>query len=90
MTTGFVRIFNLFEHRIEREARLLAGGDFAEFLDVGSGDERAPAADQHDGAYFGVLFRRLDPCENAFRNSGAQRVHRRIIDGDDADFARGA
>ncbi len=37
------------EHRIQADAAiLLSGSDFAELLDVGSGDERATTADEHD------------------------------------------
>src|SRR5947207_2717797 len=63
----------------------LAGGDLAELANIGAGDEGAAAADQHQRLY-GVVGLRLFHCgQDALRNTGAQRVHRRVVDGDDAD-----
>ena len=55
--------------------------------DVGAGDEGAPLADQHDRLGPGVGHGRLHPQRDAFQNASRQRVHRRRIEGDDADVA---
>ena len=67
-------------------ARLLAGGDLLKFPDVGASDERGPCADYDDRLDSRVMRRRLDGMENAFWNSGTERVHGRIVDGDNRDI----
>jgi len=62
-----------------------ARGRLAELADVGAGDEGAPAADQHDSVDVGILAEGLDPFLDAVAHGGGQCVHRRVVDGEDAD-----
>ena len=62
-----------------------AGGDLAEFLDVGAGDEGLAAADDHAALTVVVSVELLERGSDAFRHSRAQRVHWRIVDGDDGN-----
>jgi hypothetical protein len=57
----------------------------AELADVGAGDEGAAAADQHDGVDVGIGAEGLDALLDAVAHRRGQRVHRRIVDGEDAD-----
>ncbi len=56
-----------------------------QLLDVRARDERSSAADDDDGASRRILLRGIQSRHQAFGNSRAQRVHGRIIDGDDGD-----
>ena len=56
-----------------------------QLLDVGTGDERSSSADDDDGASRGILLRGIQSRHQTFGNAGAQRVHGRIVDGDDGD-----
>jgi hypothetical protein len=67
-------------------ALLLAGGDLLELLDVGAGDERLARADQDEPLHRPVAPRGLEGGVDPFRDAGADRVHRRVVDGDDADL----
>ena len=81
-------IFDRQECRIEADlAALFARRDFAELLDVGTGDERLAAADEHDRFHRGIGTRRLHVGQNAFRDARAECVDRRIIHGDDRHVA---
>ena len=57
----------------------------AELADVGAGDEGPAAADQDDGVDAGILAERLDALLDAGADGRGQRVHRRIVDGEDSD-----
>src|SRR5260370_33507339 len=74
-----------------RQARTLlpvaARSDLAEFLYVRAGDETSPAADAHDRLNCGIFLEFLDACNDSFRDSRAQGIHRRIVDCDDSDIA---
>ena len=81
-------IFNRLDHFQKVEVSFaLARSDLAEFLDVSAGDERPAAADQNPAFDRIVVSDLLDGRRNAFRHAGAERVDRRVVDGDDADFA---
>ncbi len=84
---GLFRIFDLRHHRRQRHTPVTGGGHFSEFANIGAGDEGSSAADHHDRLDLRVLVRCFDPGHDAVRHSGAQRVHRRIIDRDDANLA---
>ena len=56
-----------------------------EHLDVGAGDERRAGAHQHDGVGRRVGVRALDRLVDRFPHRGAQRVDRRVVDGQDRD-----
>src|SRR5712692_703244 len=74
--------------------RALEGGfsisDGLEKSDVRSGDKGAARADEHDRACGGILRAAFHGCLDGFGHSGAERVHRRIVDSNDghliADF----
>jgi hypothetical protein len=68
--------------------RLAPDGGF-ELADVGAGDEGAAAADQHDGVDVGVLAEGFDAVLDAVADGGRQRIHRRIVDREDADTPLG-
>ncbi len=68
-------------------APIAAGCDLAEFLDVRAGDEGTASTDQHDGLHGIVFFKLFQACDNSFRNARAQRVHRRIVHRENANFA---
>ena len=66
------------QHRLDRR--------FAEFGDVGPGEEGAPGADQHhclDRRVAGELAKTVD---QGATHGDAQRIDRWIVDGDDADL----
>ncbi len=87
-TTGLGQFSIAKSGRIETDiAALFARGDLAELLDVGPGDERLAAADEHDRLHRGVGTRRLNVGQNAFRDARAECVDRRIIHGDDRHVA---
>ncbi len=65
----------------------LARGDLAELFDVGPGDERLAAADEHDRLDLGVGSGRRHVRQDAFGDAGAHRVDGRIIHGDYGDVA---
>ena len=81
LRTGVQHVVGAFPDR-----RALAAG--AETADVGTGDEAAAVAHQHHG-----LDRRdrrcavFRECDDALGHPRAERVDRRIVDDDDADFA---
>ena len=56
-------------------------------FDVGAGDEAPPGADQHEGFDGGVGIAALQAGDDAFRHAGAQRIDRRVVDGDDTHGA---
>ncbi|MCY1542238.1 hypothetical protein D9M68_779760 [compost metagenome] len=56
---------------------------FAEFADVGAGDEVPPGAGQHDGAHLRVRLGVADGRSQVGAHGGAQRIDRRMVDGDD-------
>ncbi len=59
----------------------------AEFGDVGAGDERATRADQHHGLGAGVRHAAFHAAGQAIAHRGRKSVHRRGVEGDDADIA---
>ena len=80
------RSFQCIDHRNQpRAAPFLAGRDLSELLDVGSGNESSPAADQHDRRHVAIASEGLDRFQNPLRHAGAQGIDRRILDGDCAD-----
>ena len=64
-------------------------GRLAELADVGAGDEGAAAADQHDGVDVGVLAEGFDAVLDAVAHAGGERIHRRVVDGQDCDAPLG-
>jgi hypothetical protein len=64
-------------------------GRLAELADVGAGDEGAAAADQHDGIDVGILAEGLDAVLDAVAHAGGERIHRRIVDGQNSDAPLG-
>ena len=67
------------------EVRRLRG--LAELGDVGAGDEGAARADQDDGIDGGVGVERLRRVPEGASECLGERVHRRVVDGDDGDAA---
>ena len=59
----------------------------AELGDVGAGDERAARAGHHDRFHARVVARLLEAFHQARAHAMAQRIHGRIVDGDDGDVA---
>src|SRR5450432_3246489 len=75
------RILHLAQHFTEtRRLRRLA-----EFGDIGAGDKGAAAAGENDRLHFRIGYRLLDAVQDTAADGGAQRVHRRAVDRDDAD-----
>ncbi|MHC2517033.1 hypothetical protein ACVMHW_002915 [Bradyrhizobium diazoefficiens] len=76
------RVLDLGQHVVEggRLRRL------AEFGDIGTGDEGAAGAGQHDALDRGIGDRGLDALQNATADCGTQRIDRRAVDRDDPDF----
>ncbi len=72
-------------HRGDDVVQIGARGRLAELADVGAGDEGAAAADQDDGVDIGVRAERLDTVLDAVAHGRRQGIHRRIVDGEDAD-----
>src|ERR1019366_3471254 len=68
-----------------RYALAAATGDCLKFVNVGPGDEGAASSDEHDGGNPVVVVRLLDGFANRLAHLSAQRVHRRIVDGDDSE-----
>ena len=85
---GLAAIFDLKQQRQQsRAARALAGGELSELLDICAGYERATSADEHSRANRAILANLLDSFGNALRDTGAEGVYGRIIDGDDCYVA---
>ncbi len=63
----------------------LLGRGLSEFADVGAGNERPSGADQHDGLDVGIVVGALEGSVNPLGHSGAERVHGRVLDGDDGN-----
>ena len=59
----------------------------AEAADVGARDEAAAGADQYYGLDRGIGVGMRKAVLDAFRDTRAERIHRRIVDRDDADDA---
>ena len=68
-----------------RSAASDVGARLAELADVGAGDEAAAGADHHHRLDLGIGLALLQRLDDAVADAGAQRVDRRIVDGDDAD-----
>src|SRR6202790_4328672 len=58
---------------------------FAEFGDVGAGDEGAAIAGQDDRLHFRIGDGAFDAFENTAADGGAQRIHRRVVHCDDGN-----
>jgi hypothetical protein len=81
----------------DRLCRALDAGDdeveigrlerLTEFLDIRAGDEGAPGADDDERTRRAVAEALCQRIEKALAHRPAQRVHRRIVDGDHADRA---
>jgi hypothetical protein len=56
-------------------------------VDVGAGHERTPTADYDHGISAFIRFRLAEGLRQALDHARAQRINRRIIDGDDRDIA---
>ena len=69
----------------DRVSESLARLQQLEDLDVGAGDERGARADQHDRVGAGVGDGARDRLVDRFPHARAQRVDRRVVDGDDGD-----
>jgi hypothetical protein len=57
----------------------------AKFTDIGAGGEGPAGASQDDGFDRGVGSNRLNGIEQRLPHRVRQRIHRRIVDGDDGD-----
>ena len=79
------RIFNLQDDLRQVRGRRFARHDPGEFTNIGAGDERASRADHDNRAHLRILHGPLHAFQNAFRHARAQRIHRRIVDGDDGN-----
>ena len=66
-------------------AARFSGSHFAEFFDIGAGNEGAAAADEDDGFDGGILRNLIEGVGNALGDAGAERVDRGIIYGDYGD-----
>lgn len=62
-------------------------GRLAELADVGAGDEVGARARDHDGVHVGVVAQFGKGLLQALAHRGAQRVHRRVVQGDQGDGA---
>ena len=60
-------------------------GDGSEDLDIGPGDESVARSDQHDGLGGRVGGGARDARVDAFRHARAERIHGRIVYGDDGN-----
>ena len=69
------------------QGRLVHGPGPAEHADVGAGQRAPAAAAQHDRLDRIVGLGLLQPAQDRAGHAHAHRVHRRIVDGDDADRA---
>ena len=56
-----------------------------EDVDVGAGDERVAGADEHDGVDRGIAVRARDALVDRLPDARAERVDRRVVDGQDRD-----
>jgi hypothetical protein len=83
------RVFDALEHAIEAgsAAAVAPGGNLSELANVGAGDERSAASDQHNRLDRGVFSQLFYSGDNAFRYSRAKGVDRGIVDRQDAHFA---
>src|SRR5580704_15596661 len=79
-------IFDFQEERWQFQSTAgLSGGELAKFLDVRACNESFSAANEYSGFDRIVFVDLLDRGGNALRHTGAQRIHGRIVDGDDGD-----
>ena len=74
-------------HRRDDVVQVGGCGGLPNSRDVGAGDEGAARADQHDRVDVGIVAAALDAFLDAVAHAMAQRIHRRIVDGDDGDVA---
>ena len=72
------------QQRMQVRGRSRIPGRLFQFLDIGPGDERSAPAYQHNGANRGIALGCFESRPNAFRHSGAKRIHGRIVDGNDS------
>ena len=88
-TIGFGESSRAFSSGLNTSAAAnCAGAELVELLDVGPAAERLAGAGQHDCANGRVGGERLsNAASNAGDHAGAQSVHRRIVEGDNADVA---
>ena len=86
---GNERLVGVFEqprvHRLRSFDGLLARRELLEDVDVRTGDERRAGADEDDGVRGRIVAGALDRVADRFGNAGTQRIHRRIVDGDDGN-----
>ena len=73
------------EHLVGALSRNRRWAPGAELADVGAGDKAPSGADQHHRLDRGVGIAALDILDDALGHARAQRVDRRVVDGDDAD-----
>ena len=69
------------------QAHGLRASRLAQMLDVGAGDEPAPGADEHHGSDLRIRVRSFNAVDDALGHARTQRVHGRIVHGDDANGA---
>ena len=81
------RLRALVHHVVVRGGSAAAQPALAELADIGAGDKAAPGADQHHRLDRRVGIALVERSDDALRHPRRQRVHRRIVDGDDADIA---
>ena len=86
MNGGDGRLFDRLQQRDQRsQVRILHR--LAEFGDVGAGNESASCASDHDGGRRLVVAQPGERIMERTAHGKRQRIHRRIVDGDDGDAA---
>ena len=72
-------------HRLGALNRLLTRLELFEDVDIGARNKRRARPNHHNGIDAVVFSCTLDSLADALRDTGTERVDRRIIDGDDGD-----
>lgn len=70
---------------MKADARPLSRNDFGELVYIGARDESLARSDHDNGVYLRISCCLVEERFDSFRNTGAERVYRRIIDGDDGN-----
>ena len=74
-------------HDIQYFGQVRRSHGLAEFGDVRAGHERAAFADEHSSLQFRVGVQGLHAIHQRHTHGGANGIHRRVVDADDADVA---
>ena len=87
MDGGDDRLLTGVEHIVNALTQRQPGTIRSKGADVGAGDEAAPRADQHHGLDRRIGVAARDALLDALGHARPERIHRRIVHGDDADVA---